>query len=282
MDSDNHKNEHRFNLLDVISNKVILNSYIQELNKYNIKKNKTILDMINYARSICRGLPSEEELTQLLNIKNTKDKGFCGKNLEYGLFGQKPNSDSSPDLVHLGYDIKSCAFKTLKNSGKNAKERQTITNCGNTKNYESFKDIVDNINFSECPYYKKSKNFILFVRDDDKIKLKTVDQLLNQSMLYIVLVDIEKIPEEMRETIKADYARIRQCILEKKVSQKGQTYLHIHPHGAGHGSGNRALGFTSKFITQIIALNIAEIYKKNIDEVLVKKGKSVAIKNEYI
>ena len=150
----------KFNISDVISNEAIMNSYIQELNKYI--KNKTSLEMINYARSICSGLPSEEELTQLKTLKNTNDKGLYGKILEYGVFGQKPNSDSNPDLVHLGYDIKSCAFKTLSNSGKNAKERQTITNCGDTKNYDSFKNICENEEFSKCNYYAKSKTFIFF------------------------------------------------------------------------------------------------------------------------
>lgn len=270
----------KFNISDVISNEAIMNSYIQELNKYI--KNKTSLEMINYARSICSGLPSEEELTQLKTLKNTNDKGLYGKILEYGVFGQKPNSDSNPDLVHLGYDIKSCAFKTLSNSGKNAKERQTITNCGDTKNYDSFKNICENEEFSKCNYYAKSKTFILFVRKDDKIIYKTFDQLLNQSMLTIVLFDIEKIPEEMINTIKADYSSIRKSIIEKKVSQKEQRYLHIHPHGAGHGSGTRALGFTPRFITMVVALQFSKIYKKNIEDIIIIKGKSVAVRKEYL
>jgi len=277
----NQTNQYKYNILDVIGNSVILYNYLEDLNLYI--KNKTLSEIMQYARTICNGLPSEEDLIEnLKSNKNTKDKGLTGKMIEYALFGQKPNSDSSPDIVKLGYDIKTCAFKSLKNGGKNAKERQTLTNCGSTKNYETFKNISINEKFSDCPYYKKSKSCILIVRNDDKIKLKTFDQLLSQTMLYIICFNIEKLPSEVCEIINNDYSMIRQYILEKKVSQKGQRYLHIHPHGAGHGSGSRALGYTSNFITLIVALNICEICKKNIEDILIKKGRSISIKEEYM
>ena len=65
-----------------------------------------------------------------------------------------------------------------KTGGKNAKERQTLTNCGNTTNYNSFKNIIENENFEDCECYKKCKRFILFVRNDDKQKLKTGKQII--------------------------------------------------------------------------------------------------------
>ena len=101
-------------------------------------------------------------------------------------------------------------------------------------------------------------------------------------MVTIVFCDIEKLPQSIKEDIDEDYAKIRQGIIEKRVSQKGQKYLHIHPHGAGHGSGNRALGFKSKFITELVARKQAEIHNKDIDEIWVKKGRSIFIKDEYL
>ena len=185
-----------YNLTDVLSNKIILYKYLEDLNK-NIK-NKSLRKIMQYARTICNGLPSEEDLIEkLISNKNKTDKGLTGKIIEYGLFGQKPNSDSSPDIIKLGYDIKTCAFKTLKNGGKNAKERQTLTNCGNTTNYETFKNISSNEYFSDCDYYKKSKSFILIVRNDDKIKFKTLDELLDQTMLCIMCFNIENLPTEI-------------------------------------------------------------------------------------
>ena len=101
-------------------------------------------------------------------------------------------------------------------------------------------------------------------------------------MLYIICFNIEKLSSEICEIINNDYAMIRRYILEKKVSQKGQIYLHIHPHGTGHGSGTRALGYTSNFITLIVALNIAELHNQNIDNILIKNGRSISIKSEYM
>jgi len=277
-------NTYSCNILDVVSNKTVLYKYLEYLNK-NIKniKNKSLREILQCARSICSGLPSEEELIKnLLSNKNKTDKGLTGKIIEYGLFGQKPNSDSSPDIIKLGYDIKTCAFKTLKNGGKNAKERQTLTNCGNTTNYETFNNISINEYFSECDYYKKCRSFILIVRNDDKIKFKTLDESLDQTMLCIMCFNIENLSTEICEIINNDYTMIRQTIYEKKVSQKGQKFLHIHPHGAGHGSGNRALGYTANFITLIVALNIAEIHKINIEDILIKKGNSISIKKEFL
>lgn len=159
---------------------------------------------------------------------------------------------------------------------KNAKERQTLTNCGSI-NYNSFQNIIDNEYFEYCKYYNKSKRFILFVRDDNKIKYNTLNQLLNTHLLIIINFDFETIPTEMKHTINNDYSMIRKSILEKNVSQKGQTYLHIHPHGNGHGSGNRALGFTPKFITIIVGIQLSELYKIYIKDIVIQKGNSITI-----
>ena len=273
--------EYKFNISIVINNESIINDYIYEINSFI--KNKTIYEVLIHVRKICFGLPSEQELIEMLKSdKNIKDKGLFGKIIEYGFFGQKPNNNSNCDIVKLNYDIKSCAFKELKNKGINAKERQTITNCGDTNNYDSFKNISDNILFSNTTYYTKSKKHILFVRKDDKIKEKTFEQILSQYLYHIIFFDMEKLPKKMLDVINDDYNIIRQCIIEKRVSQKGQKFLHIHPHGSGHGSGTRALGFTSKFITIVVALRIAEIYKKNIENVLIKSGRSLVINNKFL
>jgi len=86
----------------------------------------------------------------------------------------------------------------------------------------------------------------------------------------------------MINIINEDYKFIRECILKKNVSQKGQKYLHIHPHGAGHGSGNRAFGYTSKFITQVVGYYLSKIYNENIDNILNITGRSITINNDYI
>lgn len=209
-------------IASIVRSKADLMDYINRLNHFLKINKKNISETISYARTLCTGLPTEEEVMMLKTDKSSKDKGSFGKIIEYALFGQKPNSDSNPDLVHLDCDIKSCVFKTLKNTGKKAKERQTGANCGNTKDYASFKNIHDSENFTDCKHYKKIGQFLLCVREDDGIKLKTFEQIMEQRLSVIVWFNIEHIPLEMRETINRDYAKIRQSILEKKVSQKGQ------------------------------------------------------------
>jgi hypothetical protein len=95
-------------------------------------------------------------------------------------------------------------------------------------------------------------------------------------------VNVRRLLLEMRTIINSDYENIRQCVLEKRVSQKGQKYLHIHTHGAGHGSGNRAFGFTSSFITRVVALQLAELHQKKLEDILNESGKSISIKHEYL
>ena len=62
--------------------------------------------------------------------------------------------------------------------------------------------------------------------------------------------------------------KIKNCILEKNVTQAGQNYLHIHKHGCKDGL-TRAFGFTNKFLTKLVSIYL--------DVPLKSKGRS-----EYI
>lgn len=265
-----------FNITNVINED--FNLYIHLLNKYIYGNKRTICELFEYARTICSGLPSYEDLIKLFDTKKN-DKGLFGKMIEYAMFSQLPNSNSNSDLIHIGYDIKSCAFKSTRN-GKNAKERQTLTNCGNTNNYTSFQNIIDNEYFEDCKYYNKIKKFILFIRDDNKCKHKLFDQILNERLLIIININLETLPNEIKNVLYDDYTMIRNCILNKSVSQKGQKYLHIHTHGQGHGSENRALGFKPKFITMIVGIKLSEML--SIKDITIKKGNSLTINKEYL
>ncbi len=250
-------------IFEVVSQISLVSEYINQL---NLHRGKSLRELLSIAHTVCNGLPSEADLqTTLCKNSNGKDKGLTGKVIEYGFFGNRPNSSPLPDLP-CGLDIKSCAFITNKKGGLNAKERSTLTNCGTTSNYESFRELVDNPAFQDCKFYEKSKQFILVVRQDDGIKNRTWEQVMEQKIILFLIFDIENLPLPIRDIIDIDYAKIRQCIIDNKVSQKGQQYLHIHPHGAGHGSGNRALGYTNRFITTIVGFKIAELSGKQLSE----------------
>jgi hypothetical protein len=163
------------------------------------------------------------------------DKGGLGKKVEFYVFGRLPNSDSAPDSS-FG-DIKTTHIKKCR-GGYNAKDRLTITNCGNTDKYETLQHIVDN-SMKTNKLYPKLRDGILFAFFGDEIR-------------HIFRYDLEELEDEDVEVIMDDYEQIQKCVKDKTVSQKGQKYLHIHPHGS-KGSKTRALGFTGKFVTRLIA-----------------------------
>ena len=174
-----------------------------------------------------------------------RDKGNIGKRIEFHIFGRLPNNDSSPDLGDK--DIKTTHIKKMKNSKWNAKERLTLTNCGSTLNYDSLSHFIANDKLEKSKLFPKICKGVLFVLEYDK----TVEDIYDEIVHSIVEYDITELPEDIKDTINTDYEKIRKCVTEKAVSQKGQMFLHIHPHGS-KGSKTRALGFTNKFVTFLI------------------------------
>jgi len=240
---------------DIINNSEVLDMYIKELSKF---LPCTLAQLIAKAHELSPDLKTFC-LANGLNTKN-KDKGVIGKKVEFNIFGRLPNNDANPDTV-LG-DIKATHIKPC-NSGFNAKERLTLTNCGSTSDYDSFQHIVDAVSLEQSPRYKKIQTGILCVLEHNK----ELTNDLHTVVRFLFRYNIDELPTQIRSVLDADYEKIRNCVLNKAVSQSGQTYLHIHPHGAGHGSGTRAFGFTNKFVTTLIS--------HYCDVSLVEKGKSL-------
>jgi hypothetical protein len=174
------------------------------------------------------------------------DKGSAGKLVEFFLFGRAPNNDTSPDLT-LG-DIKATHIKKV-GSFYNAKERLTLTNVGSTTHPTTLQHIVEST-LQENKCYPKVRNGILAVFVENK-SCPTMDEIFQEQIVALFHYDLESLPAETRTVIDEDYARIVKCVQENAVSQKGQQYLHIHPHGS-KGSKTRAFGFTNKFVTTLI------------------------------
>ena len=158
------------------------------------------------------------------------DKGGIGKKVEFYLF-RLPNNENKPD-TDWG-DIKTTHIKKCRD-GYCAKERLTLTNCGNTAKPETLQHLVET-ELTSNKLYPKIRTGILLV-------------LYGEEIRYILRYDIEDID---METILEDYLKIQNCVQTNNVSQAGQKYLHIHPHGSKH-SKTRALGFTNKFVTTLI------------------------------
>ena len=244
---------------DEISEKITLDfikndpKYINIINTYiKLHDNRCMLgNLINYVRYSC---PELKELylsnKDKFKSKCKNDKGILGKIVEFEVFGNLPNSNSAPDLSYA--DIKATHFKKLKNLGYNAKERLTLTNIGDPSNDDVIKLFNETKNFQDIKHYPKIKRGIIIVVAHDEHKYDTIEQLYDKKILCILLYDLDELPEEDKLILNGDYNKIRDCIINKCVSQKGQQYLHVHKHG-GKNSNTRAFGFTNKFLTKLVS-----------------------------
>ena len=203
-------------------------------------------------------------------VISIKDKVLLGKIVEFYLFGNLPNNESCPDMEYG--DIKTTHFKSIGKDGSksfNAKERLTLTNFGDPSKQSNIDTIADKNSLQETKFYEKIKRgIILIFQHDSAITYETIESYYNKKILGIVLYNLDKIfvdHTEVAEIFQDDFIKIKTCVLEKNVSQSGQKYLHIHPHGCKDGA-TRAFGFTNKFLTKLVSI------KLNIP--LISKGKS--------
>lgn len=208
----------------------------------------SFMKLVEHAHSLC---PEIEAYCNKhpLTLKG-RDKGSAGKLAEYYLFGQLPNSSSAADT--LAGDIKATHVKQL-GPGFNAKERLTLTNVGKTGDYDSLQHILESETLEENRAYSKvSRGIVLVLRYEKGEKYDAIEKTMQKKVEAVFRYDFAELPEEMTAQLKEDWVRIRDCVAARAVSQKGQLALHIHPHGS-KGSSTRALGFTNKFLTQLIA-----------------------------
>lgn len=227
--------------------------YLKLINLYILeKKGETLLDIINYCHKISPELKlfcSENE--KYLKIKNKKDKGLLGKIVEFYIFGNLPNSNSSPD-TKLG-DIKTTNLKKLKNGSLNAKERLTLTNFGNPFSEEILDEIVTKKSINETKYFKKISKGVIIVGIHDSSVKNSFENLLQKKIIGFISYSFENFDNEDLIQINYDFEKIKECLIEGKPTQSGQKYLHIHRHSSGGEDKTRAFGFTNKFLTKIIA-----------------------------
>lgn len=179
-----------------------------------------------------------------------RDKGNLGKLVEFYLYGRLPNNDSAPDTAEG--DIKATHVKQTR-EGWCAKERLTLTNCGSTAKPETLDHLLADM--KDTRLYPKLRRGIVFVFEH--ADLPAEDKTVVDAFQY----DLEALPEDMRAVLAEDYAKIQACVRARKVSQRGQQYLHIHPHGS-RGSSTRALGFTNKFLTLLFCHHTQRTMRK--------------------
>tara|TARA_Y100000389_G_C17374896_1_gene471118 strand:- start:240 stop:1070 length:831 start_codon:yes stop_codon:yes gene_type:complete len=249
-------------LNEIVKNKFTLRDVINEANKQELNK--------YYPH-----LKTCEEVEALFGSDKNRDKGVCGKILEFALFGNLPNSDPSPDLGPSG-DIKTNKWEKTKKGFFRSTERIKIGSAGNTDNWASFDHIINSHNIKQLKKYDKMCKGVIPIFERKKNACTTLEHALNLRLLYIARYDLESFGYD--SILNEDLEKINRNLKNGVASQKGQKYLHLHTQGPGRGkNGLRALGYTSKFVTTLIAESIARDKKKDINSILISKGRSLYI-----
>tara|TARA_B110000046_G_C13005942_1_gene404444 strand:+ start:529 stop:1305 length:777 start_codon:yes stop_codon:yes gene_type:complete len=231
----------------------------------------SLRDVITFSHSLCPELATYVAANEnAFNSCSSRDKGAVGKMVEFYIFGQLPNSDPNPDLL-WGADIKATHFKKMKD-GYNAKERVTITNCGSTGKPETLAPIANAESLETCEKWAKIQKGVLFVFEHTSGKYLDIETNLSKRLLCAFPYDISELPENHRSQIATDFSDIQQKIRDGEVSQRGQKYLHIHPHGSKN-STTRAFGFTNKFVTELVSIKTGKP--------LTRKGRSLYIESHH-
>jgi len=235
----------------------VLNNIIKEIIKTH--GYCTLQLLIAQVHSLC---PELEDFTntnmEKFKITKVTDKGLVGKIVEFKLFGNLPNNDSCPDMIYG--DIKTTHFKCLTKINTktyNSKERLTLTNFGDPSKQSNIDTIADKNLLQETKFYNKINNGIIVIfQDEPGASFPTVESYYNKKILGIMLYNLDEVFEkhpEVATIFHDDFNKIKSCILAHNVSQSGQKYLHIHPHGS-KGSNTRAFGFTNKFLTKLVSI----------------------------
>ena len=208
---------------------------------------------ISAAFTLC---PELEEFCRInqqkFNGLGSRDKGNMGKMVEFFIFGQLPDTDPNPDLS-WGADIKATHFKTIWGNGMAAKERLTITNVGNTDDYSTFDPLMDTDSLQSSKYYPKLRRGVLFVFEFTSGIYNTIEDNMQKTLLCFFAYDLDEMPTGITSQLDADFEDIQDRVATRRVSQRGQIYLHIHPHGS-KGDKTRALGFKNKFVTKLVSI----------------------------
>lgn len=148
-------------------------------------------------------------------------KGAVGYLIEKGFFGIKMNSDSAPDIKHLGVEIKTCPLRYLVD-GKTLRVKEPLSL--NIINYH--KEIHKSIKDSSL--YKKNRKilFVFYIHDEN----------INRSDYIIKYVFLWEISPEVISELQPDYTLIVDMIKRGKaheIHQYQHTYLTICPKHSG-------------------------------------------------
>ena len=185
------------------------------------------------------------------------NKGGLGQLVEKYLFGMDNNSDSEPDFMPAGIELKVTHYKVLKDGRLSAKERLVL----NIIDFETeYKNTFRNSHF----WYKNNKIqllWYLYEENKDKKDLKITHEKLLELVNSEDLVQIEEDWNNIINKIKAGKAH--------EISEADTMYLGACPKGANANSVRkqpfsalpamqRAFCFKNSYMTQLVRKYIGD------------------------
>jgi DNA mismatch repair protein MutH len=239
---------------------------------YNPNDKNSILEFAK----LLKGKSLRQACDESILKHNYSGKGNFGQILEKFYFLYEPNSDSEPDFVIAGLELKSSPLKQLQNNEYRSKERLVL-------NIINYLEVV-NQEFETSSFWKKNAN-ILLVFYLHQAGYDILD-------LIIKLVDEWNFPNTDLEIIKKDWQLIKQKIANGKAHElsEGDTfYLGACTKGANANSTRkqpfssipakqRAYSLKQGYVNHIIASIANEakgIYGKLIPSVAVAKRQTI-------
>lgn len=185
------------------------------------------------------------------------NKGGLGQLVEKYLFGMDNNSDSEPDFMPAGIELKVTPYKVLKDGRLSAKERLVL----NIIDFETeYKNTFRNSHF----WYKNNTIqllWYLYEENKDKKDLKITHEKLLELVNSEDLVQIEEDWNNIINKIKAGKAH--------EISEADTMYLGACPKGANASSVRkqpfsalpamqRAFCFKNSYMTQLVRKYIGD------------------------
>ena len=158
--------------------------------------------MVN--RSFRDILEADNRNNSVSKYENQKKKGGMGNLVEEHFFHYKPNSDSNPDFLEAGVELKVSPYKINKNKSISAKERLVITMI----DYKS----LPNETF-ETSHLMHKANLMLLV-------YYLYNEQADSSLDYVVkYAKLFSVPKEDLAIIKNDYETIQKMINEGRAHE---------------------------------------------------------------
>ncbi|WP_455543513.1 Sau3AI family type II restriction endonuclease [Intestinibacter sp.] len=190
------------------------------------------------------------ELDRFERLKNKKNKGALGHVIEESYFGYDINSDSNPDFLVAGIELKVTPFKVNKNKTISAKERLVLNVIDYSEEYKH--------DFYDSSFWHKSK-LLLLVFYQWKENVNPKDYIIEDILLY-------EFDEDDLAVIKNDWEIIVNKIKEGKaheISESDTSYLAACTKGKNKESvriqpfseipaKQRAFSLKSGYMTQVL------------------------------